>query len=78
MTRQEFRNIRLALGLTQGELAEKMGLGYQTNVSRIENKRGPTNQQAAHIRLLLEQAHGIDDLVIETKKEEKKSDWSYQ
>lgn len=58
MTKEEFRAIRLKLGLTQAELGKVMGMEHQTAVSRIELRRGPTMQQAAHIRTLLKAKEG--------------------
>ena len=54
MTSEEFRAIRQALGLTQAELAARLGM-TQPMVSRIERgEREPTNQQGAAIMLLRE------------------------
>ena len=54
MTSAEFRAIRQALGLSQTELAAKLGM-TQPMVSRIERgDRKPTNQQGAAITLLRE------------------------
>ena len=54
MTSTEFRAIRQALGLTQTELADRLGM-TQPMVSRIERgEREPTNQQGAAIMLLRE------------------------
>lgn len=54
MTSPEFRQIRHALGLSQTELAAKLGM-TQPMVSRIERgAREPTNQQGAAIMLLRE------------------------
>ena len=54
MTSEEFRAIRLQLGLNQTELAAKLGM-TQPMVSRIERgEREPTNQQGAAIALLRE------------------------
>ena len=54
MNGQQFRSLRKALGLTQAELADRMGM-TQPMVSRIERgERGPTNQQGAAILLLSE------------------------
>ena len=54
MTSEEFRTIRQQLGLTQAELAERLGM-TQPMVSRIERgDREPTNQQGAAITLLRE------------------------
>ena len=50
MTSEEFRTIRLQLGLTQAELADLMGT-YAQHISRIERgDRGPTRLQSAFIR----------------------------
>ena len=47
MTSTEFRSLRLQLGLTQTELANRLGM-TQPMVSRIERgEREPTNQQGA-------------------------------
>ena len=52
MTSEDFRLIRLQLGLTQAELAELMGTRPQ-HISRIEcGDRQPTSQQAAALRLV--------------------------
>ena len=52
MTSEEFRQIRLRLGLTQAELADLMGTRAQ-HISRIESgDRQPTRQQAAALRLV--------------------------
>ena len=52
MTSEEFRQIRLRLGLTQAELADLMGTHAQ-HISRIEcGDRQPTRQQAAALRLV--------------------------
>ena len=54
MTSAEFRAIRRQLGLTQAELAARLGM-TQPMVSRIERgDREPTNQQGAAIVLLAE------------------------
>ena len=54
MTSIEFKAIREDLGLTQAELAAKLGM-TQPMVSRIERgEREPTNQQGAAITLLRE------------------------
>lgn len=54
MTSEEFRALRLWLGLNQTELADRLGM-TQPMVSRIERgERQPTNQQAAAIMLLQE------------------------
>lgn len=52
MTSAEFRALRLALGLTQAELGEIMGM-LPTNIARIESgDRQPTKIQAAFIRFI--------------------------
>ena len=49
MTSDEFRTIRLQLGLTQAELGAIMGIA-QKNISRLETgDREPTKIQAAFI-----------------------------
>ena len=53
MTSDEFRAIRLSLGLSQSELGEVMGM-RAADVSRIETRRAPTKQQAAFIRYIAE------------------------
>ena len=54
MTSTEFRAIREDLGLTQAELADRLGM-TQPMVSRIERgARQPTVQQGAAIMLLAE------------------------
>jgi transcriptional regulator with XRE-family HTH domain len=54
MTSEEFRQIRLRLGLNQTELAARLGM-TQPMVSRVERgEREPTNQQGAAIVLLAE------------------------
>ena len=54
VTSKEFRAIRQSLGLTQTELADRLGM-TQPMVSRIERgDREPTNQQGAAILLLRE------------------------
>ena len=54
MTSTEFRAIRDRLGLSQAELAARLGM-TQPMVSRIERgEREPTNQQGAAILLLRE------------------------
>lgn len=58
MTSEEFRTIRQSLGLTQAELADRLGM-TQPMVSRIERgEREPTNQQGAAILLLRELLEG--------------------
>ena len=58
MTSEEFRTIRLALGLNQTKLADRLGM-TQPMVSRIERgDREPTNQQGAAILLLRELLKG--------------------
>ena len=53
MTSDEFRQIRIQLGLTQSELGEIMCI-EQRALSKIETgKRQPTNTQAAFIRYIL-------------------------
>ena len=52
MTSEEFRAIRVQLGLTQSELAVLMGT-YAQHISRIERgDRAPTRQQAAFVRYI--------------------------
>lgn len=52
MTSEEFRQIRLRLGLTQAELADLMGTHAQ-HISRIEcGDRQPTRQQSAFVRYI--------------------------
>ena len=52
MTSEEFRAIRVQLGLTQSELAVLMGT-YAQHISRIERgDRAPTRQQAAALILV--------------------------
>ena len=52
MTSEEFRTIRLRLGLTQAELADLMGTHAQ-HISRIEcGDRAPTRLHAAFIRYI--------------------------
>ena len=52
MTSEEFRQIRLRLGLTQAELADLMGTHAQ-HISRIEcGDRQPTRLLAAFIRYI--------------------------
>lgn len=54
MTSTEFSAIRRQLGLTQAELADRLGM-TQPMVSRVERgEREPTNQQGAAILLLSE------------------------
>jgi transcriptional regulator with XRE-family HTH domain len=56
MTGEEFKNIRIELGLTQGQLGKRMGMsltkkGYCPAISRIETgEREPTNIHAAFLR----------------------------
>lgn len=55
MTSEEFRQVRLRLGLTQAELADLMGT-YAQHISRIERgDRAPTRQQAAFITYIAAQ-----------------------
>ena len=52
MTSEEFRSLRLQLGLTQSELGKIMAIA-QKHISRIETgERQPTCQQAAFIRYI--------------------------
>ena len=52
MTSEEFRQIRVRLGLTQAELADLMGT-YAQHISRIERgDRAPTRLQAAFVRYI--------------------------
>ena len=52
MTSEEFRAIRVQLGLTQSELAVLMGT-YAKHISRIESgDRAPTRQQATFVRYI--------------------------
>jgi len=60
MTNKEFKQARLGLGLTQAQLAEKMGI-FNTEISRIESgQRRPTRVQAAFLRELMKQS-GVDN-----------------
>lgn len=53
MTSAEFKAARKKTGMSQKQLAEKLGMTQQM-VSRIETgTRQPTKQQAAAMRLLL-------------------------
>ena len=55
MTSDEFRTLRLQLGLTQAELGKIMGMRPQ-EISRIESVRAtPTKIQAAFIRYVFDQ-----------------------
>lgn len=52
MTSNEFRKLRLELGLTQAQLAGKMGVD-QPNISDIERgEQSPTRFQAQFIKTL--------------------------
>ena len=52
MTSEEFRQIRIQIGLTQAELAVLLGT-YAQHISRIERgSRAPTRQQAAALILV--------------------------
>lgn len=51
MTSEQFRTLRLRLGLTQAELADLMGTRAQ-HISRIETDRQPTRLHAAFIRYI--------------------------
>ena len=52
MTSEEFRQIRIRLGLTQAELAALLGT-YAQHISRIESgSRQPTRLQAAFLRYI--------------------------
>lgn len=52
MTSDEFRRLRISLGLTQAELADIMGM-TQPAVARIESgERKPTKLHAAFLRFI--------------------------
>ena len=54
MTSAEFRELRLALGLSQSALGKLMGMLIQ-DISRIETgRRAPTKIQAAFLRYITE------------------------
>jgi len=53
MTRKEFLEIRLELGLTQQAMADRLGLMFQANVGKIETTTGPSGPVSAHMRTLL-------------------------
>lgn len=53
MTSAEYKQARHKLGITQAELANRLGM-TQPMVARIETRRRPTKQQAAAIKLLLD------------------------
>lgn len=53
MTKEEFRAIRNELGVTQQQLANMLGLRWQSSVNTIEAKTGPSGVVAAHLLTLL-------------------------
>ena len=54
MTKEEFREIRSSLGLTQQALADRLGLKWQQSVASIESGVvGVSGTVAAHMRTLL-------------------------
>ena len=64
MTSQEFRTIRLRLGLTQAELADLMGT-YAQHISRIESgDRQPTRMQATFIRYIADTQDKEEKLIL--------------
>ncbi len=65
MTPEQFRAHRLALGLTQQQLADLMGYSRQSTISAIE-KRGPTEVAARLLEMLVKSA--------DTRKKEQQND----
>ena len=57
MTKQEFKEIRLALGLTQQQLASKLGI-LKNQIRRIERgAAGITEQKEEVMKMLLREHH---------------------
>lgn len=53
MTNQEFRKIRLRLGLTQAELARVLGYPHPMQVSELERETNP-KPVPRHVAMLME------------------------
>jgi len=53
MTAEGFKGIRKALGLTQAELADRLGYGSQVRISEFETDKRPITQRAAAAMQLL-------------------------
>jgi len=53
LTKEEFRQIRTELGLSQQALADRLGVSCRQNINRIEKVTGPSRSTSAHMRLLL-------------------------
>lgn len=55
MTASDLREARQALGWTQAELAERLGLSSRERISAMENGREPISKRTAnHVRTLLQ------------------------
>jgi DNA-binding XRE family transcriptional regulator len=51
MTSEEFKGLRVRLGMTQAELAREIGM-QQQSINKIETTRTPTAIQSAFIHLI--------------------------
>jgi transcriptional regulator with XRE-family HTH domain len=54
MTASEFKAARVALGLSQSQLAKRLGWAGAGHVSKVENGRAPVSEPTAlHMQTLL-------------------------
>lgn len=60
MSREEFKELRKRLGMTQADLAEALGYGARTRISELESgARAITPQTAAAMRNLVALREGV-------------------
>ena len=52
MTGTEFKKIRQALGLTQQQLADRMGLSRRETIAEIEGRDAVQGHHAAHLQCI--------------------------
>ena len=58
MTKQEFKEIRLALGLSQQQLASKLGI-LRNQISKIERGRAGITEQKEEVMKMLLREHQL-------------------
>ncbi len=58
MNKQEFKEIRLALGLSQQQLASKLGI-LRNQISKIERRRAGITEQKKEVMKMLMREHRL-------------------
>lgn len=70
MTAEEFKNLRVALGISQRKFAKILGVAHMT-IIRAE-QRGPTRALESYLQLALQK--GLLNIAEKTSKPDKRSD----